>query len=288
MMTRFLPYTLILLLTLSLPVLANRFANVEINATPLADNLYMLTGSGGNMAALVTDSEVILIDAQFAELADKINAKLVELSAGKALGTLINTHLHADHVNGNSALKPKRIIAHVNVLKRLSADESFPRSGLPGETFETQLSLNFNGQKVRLEYLPPSHTDGDIIVWFEGKNVVHMGDMMFEGRFPFIDLNNGGSVRGYIANVAYVLDQIDDKTIVVPGHGQLTDKAGLQRFHQMMVTTLAIVEQQQAKGLTNEQIVEAGLGAEWANWHWNFITEQRWINTLLQAEPLTL
>ncbi|HAW92864.1 TPA: MBL fold metallo-hydrolase [Candidatus Azambacteria bacterium] len=286
-MFRLQPLTLLLLLFLSLPALANRFANVEINATPLADNLYMLTGSGGNMAALVTANQVILIDAQYAELADKINAKLAELSDGKTLGTLINTHMHGDHVNGNSALMPTRIIAHANVLKRLTADASFPRSGLPTETFTKQLNLNLNGQALRLEYLPPSHTDGDIIVWFEGKNVVHMGDMLFEGRFPFIDLNNGGSVRGYIANVAYVINQIDDETKVVPGHGQLTDKAGLQRFHQMMVATLAQVEQQQAKGLSNEQIIAAGLGEQWKNWHWNFITEQRWITTLLQAEPLT-
>lgn len=286
-MPRLYPYALLLVLFLSLPALANRFANVEIKATPLADNLYMLTGSGGNMAALVTDKEVILIDAQYAELADKINAKLSELSAGKQLGTLINTHMHGDHVNGNSALMPKRIIAHDNVLTRLTADTAFPRTGLPTETFSKQLSLSGNGQTVRLEYLPPSHTDGDIIVWFEQDNVVHMGDMLFEGRFPFIDLNNGGSVRGYIANVAYVLRVIDEQTKVVPGHGELTDKAGLQRFHQMMVKTLALVEQQQAKGLSSEQIVAAGLGDEWLNWHWNFITEERWINTLLQAEPIT-
>lgn len=286
-MPRLQPCTLILFFVLSLPVLANRFANVEINATPLADNLYMLTGSGGNMATLITDKEVILIDAQFAELADKINAKLTELSQGKTLGTLINTHLHADHVNGNSALMPKRIIAHANVLKRLTADQAFPRAGLPTETFTKQLTLNLNGQHVRLEYLPPSHTDGDIIVWFEDKNVLHMGDMLFAGRFPFIDLESGGSVRGYIANVAYVISQIDDATKVIPGHGELTDKAGLMRFHQMMVKTLALVEQQRAKGLSNEQIVAAGLGAEWQSWHWNFITEQRWINTLLQAEPVT-
>jgi cyclase len=117
--------------------------------------------------------------------------------------------------------------------------------------------------------------------------VVHMGDMLFEGRFPFIDLTNGGSVRGYIANVAYVISVINEQTKVVPGHGELTDKAGLQRFHQMMVKTLALVEQQQAKGLSSEQIVAAGLGDEWLNWHWNFITEERWINTLLQAELIT-
>ena len=87
--------------------------------------------------------------------------------------------------------------------------------------------------------------------------------------------------------MAYVINQIDDETKVVPGHGQLTDKAGLQRFHQMMVATLAQVEQQQAKGLSNEQIIAAGLGEQWKNWHWNFITEERWITTLLQAEPLT-
>ncbi|KKO44427.1 Zn-dependent hydrolase [Arsukibacterium ikkense] len=286
-MPRLLPYTLILLLLLSLPALANRFANVEIKATPLADNLFLLTGSGGNMAALVTAQEVILIDAQFAELADKINAKLTEISDGKALGTLINTHLHADHVGGNSALMPKRIIAHDNVLTRLTADPAFPRSGLPTETFSKQLSLHVGGRKIRLEYLPPSHTDGDVIVWFEDSNVLHMGDMLFEGRFPFIDLNNGGSVRGYIANIAYVIDLIDDDTKVIPGHGELTDKAGLQRFYQMMLQTLAQVEQQQAKGLNAEQIVAAGLGEQWQSWHWNFITEQRWINTLLQAEPLT-
>jgi cyclase len=280
-------YALLLVLFLSLPALANRFANVEIKATPLADNLFMLTGSGGNMAALVTEKDVILIDAQYAELADKINAKLSELSAGKKLGTLINTHMHGDHVNGNSALKPKRIIAHENVLTRLTADAEFPRTGLPTETFSKQLSLRVNGQTVRLEYLPPSHTDGDIIVWFEQDNVVHMGDMLFEGRFPFIDLTNGGSVRGYIANVAYVISVINEQTKVVPGHGELTDKAGLQRFHQMMVKTLALVEQQQAKGLSSEQIVAAGLGDEWLNWHWNFITEERWINTLLQAELIT-
>jgi cyclase len=280
-------YALLLVLFLSLPALANRFANVEIKATPLADNLFMLTGSGGNMAALVTEKDVILIDAQYAELADKINAKLSELSAGKKLGTLINTHMHGDHVNGNSALMPKRIIAHENVLTRLTADAEFPRTGLPTETFSKQLSLRVNGQTVRLEYLPPSHTDGDIIVWFEQDNVVHMGDMLFEGRFPFIDLTNGGSVRGYIANVAYVISVINEQTKVVPGHGELTDKAGLQRFHQMMVKTLALVEQQQAKGLSSEQIVAAGLGDEWLNWHWNFITEERWINTLLQAELIT-
>jgi glyoxylase-like metal-dependent hydrolase (beta-lactamase superfamily II) len=179
---------------------------------------------------------------------------------------------------------PKRIIAHANVLKRLSADEKFPAAGLPTETFTKELSLNINGQKLRLEYLPPSHTDGDIIVWFEDKNVVHMGDMLFEGRFPFIDLNNGGSVRGYINNVAYVISQIDAETKVVPGHGELTNKAGLERFHQMMVATLAQVQKQQNAGLSNEQIVAAGLGDEWKNWHWNFITEERWINTLLQAE----
>lgn len=286
-MLRLQPYALLLLFVISLPVLANRFANVDINATPLADNLYMLTGSGGNMAALVTAQEVILIDAQFAELADKINAKLSQLSDGKTLGTLINTHLHADHVGGNSALMPKRIIAHDNVLTRLTADSAFPRAGLPTETFSKQLSLNFNGQRIRLEYLPPSHTDGDVVVWFDDSNVLHMGDMLFAGRFPFIDLNNGGSVRGYIANIAYIIELINEDTKVIPGHGELTDKAGLQRFHQMMVQTLAQVEQQQAKGLTSEQIVAAGLGEQWQSWHWNFITEQRWINTLLQAEPLT-
>ena len=131
--------------------------------------------------------------------------------------------------------------------------------------------------------MPVSHTDGDLVVWFKEANVLHMGDLFFADRFPFIDLKSGGSVAGYISNVKLLLSQIDDKTRLVPGHGDLMDKAGLQRFLTMMEQTLSEVNALKAQGKTEDQIVAQGLSAQWKSWSWNFITEERWIRTLFQA-----
>ncbi|MEO3678013.1 MBL fold metallo-hydrolase [Rheinheimera sp. FR7-31] len=276
--------TLALLLAVA-PLHADRFKDVQVQDTKLTENLYMLTGAGGNMATVIAGEKVLLVDSQYAELADKIKAKLTELGAGSGVTTLVNTHLHGDHVGGNSQLAAGvDIIAHHNVLSRLAQDSKFPRNGLPTITFKEQLKLNLGGQTIRLDYLPPSHTDGDIVVWFEEANVVHFGDLLFEGRFPFIDTNNGGSVKGYIENTRQLIGMLNEQTRVIPGHGQLTDKAGVQRSLDMMQATLAIVQGYKAAGMTEQQAVEKGLGEQWKSWHWNFITEERWIKTLYQAD----
>ena len=277
--------TMLALLLAAAPLQADRFKTVQVEETKLADNLYMLSGAGGNMATLLTGDTVLLVDSQYAELADKIKAKLIQLGAANGVTTLVNTHLHGDHVGGNSALAASvDIIAHHNVLSRLLQDSKFPRNGLPGITFSDQLTLHLNGQAVRLQYMPPSHTDGDIVVWFEHANAVHLGDLLFEGRFPFIDTSNGGSVKGYIENTTSLIGMLNAQTKVIPGHGQLTDKAGVQRSLDMMQATLAIVQGYKAAGLTEQQAVEKGLGPQWQSWHWNFITEQRWIKTLYHAD----
>ncbi|MEO3864072.1 MBL fold metallo-hydrolase [Rheinheimera fenheensis] len=276
--------TLALLLAVA-PLHADRFKDVQVQDTKLTENLYMLTGAGGNMATVIAGEKVLLVDSQYAELADKIKAKLTELGAGSGVTTLVNTHLHGDHVGGNSQLAAGvDIIAHHNVLSRLAQDSKFPRNGLPTITFKEQLKLDLGGQTIRLDYLPPSHTDGDIVVWFEEANVVHFGDLLFEGRFPFIDTNNGGSVKGYIENTRQLIGMLNEQTRVIPGHGQLTDKAGVQRSLDMMQATLAIVQGYKAAGMTEQQAVEKGLGEQWKSWHWNFITEERWIKTLYQAD----
>lgn len=273
------------LLLIAAPLQADRFKDVQVEETKLTENLYMLSGAGGNMATLIAGDKVVLVDTQYAELAEKIKAKLQQLSANKSLTMLINTHLHGDHVGGNSVLAADiDIIAHNNVLSRLSQDEKFPRSGLPKTTFSDQLTLHLNGQTVRLDYMPPSHTDGDIVVWFEQANAVHFGDLLFEGRFPFIDVSNGGSVKGYIANTRTLIAMLNNQTKVIPGHGQLTDKAGVQRSLDMMEATLAIVQGYKAAGMTEQQAVDKGLGEQWQSWHWNFITEERWIKTLYHAD----
>lgn len=280
-----LSWLLLLAVLVAVPAVADRYKDVQIESVQLADNLYMLTGAGGNMAALTGDDGVLLIDAQFAELAEKIKARLHQLSGGKALTTLVNTHMHGDHVGGNRALAAKaNIIAHENAYIRLQRNSEFPKEGLPKTTFTEQLKLRLNGHTVLLQYMPPSHTDGDIVVWFEDANIVHMGDLLFADRFPFIDTSNGGSVSGYIDNVTSLIALMNEETQVIPGHGNLTDRAGVERFLDMLLRTLSYVQQHKSQGLTELQVVELGLGDEWKNWHWNFITEERWIKTLYNAD----
>ena len=277
--------TLLALLLTAAPLKADRFKDVQVQDTKLTENLYMLSGAGGNMATVIAGDKVLLVDSQYAELADKIKAKLRDLGAVSGVTTLINTHLHGDHVGGNRQLAAGvDIIAHHNVLSRLAADSKFPREGLPTVTFKEQLKLTLGGQTIRLDYLPPSHTDGDIVVWFEQANVVHFGDLLFEGRFPFIDTNNGGSVKGYIENTRKLISMLDEQTRVIPGHGKLTDKAGVQRSLDMMQATLAIVQGHKSAGLSEQQAVNKGLGEQWKSWHWSFITEERWIKTLYHAD----
>lgn len=271
------------LLLCSSVALANRFADVQVNTTPLKDSVYMLTGAGGNMAAVATSDGVLLIDSQYAELADKIRATLKTLSPAE-LTTLINTHMHGDHVGGNAALAANaNIIAHANVKTRLSSDNNFDRAGLPKTTISEKTTINHHGVEMVLEPMPASHTDGDLLIWFPKQNIVHMGDLMFQGRFPFVDTNNGGNVQQYIENTRYVISKIDEQTQVIPGHGELTNKAGLQKELAMLEQTLALVTAAKQQGVSEAELIAKGLGDEFKAWHWNFITEERWIKTLYQA-----
>lgn len=263
--------------------LADRFKDTEIVSTELTEHIYLLTGAGGNMAAVTSADGTLLIDSQYAELADKIGTALTTLKA-VPLTTLINTHMHGDHVGGNAALAADaNIIAHKNVLVRLTNNEAFPKAGLPKTTIEQKTSLQHGTIELVLEPMPASHTDGDILIWFPQYNIVHMGDLLFAGRFPFIDTANGGNVAQYIENTRTVLERIDDATKVIPGHGELTNKAGLAKQLAMLEQTFAAVKAQKAAGLSEQQVIAEGLGEQWQSWHWNFITEERWIKTLYSA-----
>lgn len=275
--------TAAVLLFSSASALADRFKDIEITATPLAKDIYMLTGSGGNMAAVAHADGVLLIDSQYAELSDKIRAKLKTLSQAE-LTTLINTHMHGDHVGGNAALAANaNIIAHKNVQLRLTNNPNFDPAGLPKTTIEQNTPLQHGDTSLLLQPMPASHTDGDILIWFPEHNIVHMGDLLFQGRFPFVDTSNGGDLKQYIENTRYVLSKIDDNTQVIPGHGELTNKAGLAAELSMLEQTLAQVQAMRDQGLSEEQMIEQGLGEAFKSWHWNFITEARWIRTLYQA-----
>lgn len=260
----------------------DRFKDVTITSQKLTENAYMFTGSGGNIGVSTGIDGILIIDDQFAPLADKISATLNEIQAGKPK-YVINTHYHGDHTGGNAHFGEQGIIfAHHNVLKRLSAKEGTPKAALPVVTYSKDVSIRFNNDTLTLKHMGPGHTDGDSVVFWENDNLVHMGDLFFKDRFPYVDLNGGGSVIGYRDNVAKALTMMDKQTQVIPGHGELANKNDLMKFKHMLDDSINWMKKKLTQGKTLEQIQAEGVPAKWKDWSWNFITEEKWINTLYQ------
>jgi cyclase len=263
------------------------FSNVEIKTIPVAKNIYMLQGAGGNIGVSVGAEGVLIVDDQFAPLADKITAALKQLNPGK-LKFILNTHHHGDHTGGNAQLgRDAHIVAHTNARKRLGGDHPEGKEGLPIITFDDSLSIHFNGEEIKVMHVPPAHTDNDSIIHFTGANVIHFGDTFFSGRFPNIDLNGGGSVRGYIKNVAAAIEKTPPDAKLIPGHGPLSGLKELKEFHEMLVETAAVVQKAIDDGKTLEQTKAAGLPARWKSWAAPSLGEVRWIEILyngLQAK----
>ncbi|WP_231517816.1 MBL fold metallo-hydrolase [Alteromonas stellipolaris] len=262
----------------------DRFEKVEIEATALKGSVHMLTGMGGNIGVSAGDDGILIIDDQFAPLAEKIAAALGELGSDKPK-YVINTHYHGDHTGSNAFFhshKGATILAHDNVRFRLANDEKVSPDALPAITYENGIKLHFNGETIHIMHLESGHTDGDSIVWFEQPDVMHTGDLFFNGVFPFIDLKSGGSVKGYIESVKQVMAKIDDDTVLIPGHGALSNKAEYTTFLAMIEETFAFVKAQKAQGKSLEAITEAGLDSQWDKWAWSFISEPKWIATLYE------
>lgn len=258
--------------------------NVEIKTYPVAKNIYMLEGQGGNIGVSVGEDGILIIDDQFAPLAEKIRAALKKLDNGK-LKFLLNTHVHGDHTGGNAKFGTEAtIIAHENTRKRLlKGPTTMPKEGLPIITFDDSLSVHFNGEDIRAKYYPAGHTDTDIVIFFPGANVVHMGDLMVNGKFPFIDLVNGGSFEGYLKNVTEIMNSLPADVKIIPGHGPLANMDDLRKFHEMLVGTSDYVKQQAAAGKTKEQIMEGGLPEKWKSWDGGFVGTGRWIAAIMQS-----
>ncbi len=263
-------------------VLANDgFAKVEIKAQEVRQNVYMLTGAGGNIGALVGTDGILLVDDQFEPLAAKIEKAVFALTEeNKKVTYVVNTHYHGDHTGSNVYFsKSASVIAHENVRKRLSVKS---KQGLPVITYQGGVKLHLNDQTVDVQHLSSGHTDGDSVIYFKQANVWHLGDLFFESRFPYVDLNSGGTVDGYIANLETILAKMNDDALVIPGHGELTDKAGLAKQLSMIKKTKAEVDKMKQSNMTLEQALAKGLSKEWQNWSWVFITEEKWITTLYQ------
>ena len=255
---------------------ADRFADVVVTAEPVSGSVHMLTGAGGNIGVSVGADGTLIIDDQYAPLADRIQAALDGLGGGKPK-LILNTHIHGDHIGGNAHFGATgTIIAHDNVRIRLLEGDP-ERSALPLVTYAERITVHFNDETIELIHLPAGHTDGDSVVWFSTANVIHMGDLLVVDRFPYVDVGSGGSVRGYMRNLSTVLEMVPDDVRVIPGHGPLTDKAAIASSLDMIRATRQIVADAVAEGLSEDAIVEQGLGEEWAS----YVNEDRWIRNLL-------
>ncbi len=275
----------------SSPTAARDFSTVEIKATHVGGNVHMLVGAGGNIGVSVGDDGILIVDDQFAPLADKIRAALGELNKGK-LRFVLNTHWHGDHTGGNPKFgEEATIIAHDNVRKRLSGElrtrgrEStpLPKEGLPVITFAESLTVHFNDEEIDVIHFPSGHTDGDSVVFFKESNVVHMGDLFFNGSFPFVDLASGGDVEGYLRNVKAIAERLPAGVKIIPGHGQLATRSDVTANIRMLTETVEIVRQRMSANQTLDQARHAGLPAEWDDWGKGFIKTDRWIETIYRS-----
>ncbi len=264
------------------------FSKVTIKSTPVAGKIHMLEGAGGNIGVSVGSDGLLIVDDQFAPLADKIRAALKGLSQGD-LAFVLNTHWHFDHTGGNESFGPEAtIIAHDNVRKRMEKGqmifgEAIPPAApkaLPVVTFGESVSIHFNGEEIRVLHYPHGHTDGDSVIFFTGSNVVHMGDDYFAGRFPFVDLESGGSLAGLTENIEKILGQMPADVKIIPGHGPLSTKTDLQGYLAMLKETTAHVRQRIDAGKDLKAIQAEGLPEKWKEWGSGFIKTEDWITLI--------
>lgn len=267
------------------------FSKAEIKTEKAAGSVYVLYGVGGNIGVSAGPDGVLIVDDQFSPLADKIRAALKPLSPGQ-LRFVLNTHFHFDHTHANPIFgREALIVAHTNVRRRLSTDvvvlgtpyKALPKEGLPVVTYDTTVSLHFNGEEIRVVHFPAGHTDGDSIIFFTGSNVIHMGDDFFAGRFPFIDLDNGGSVEGLTRNVAEVIAKAPAGVKIIPGHGPLSTIEDLRAYHSMLVETTELVRARLRSGRTLEQAKAEGLPDKWEEWGTGFIKTGDWIEIIYKS-----
>jgi cyclase len=264
----------------------DKWADTKITSQPVSGSVHMLKGMGGNIGISAGPEGILIIDDQFAPLAKKIAVAIGEI-AQTPMKYVVNTHYHGDHTGSNAyftEVKGSTIFAHDNVRKRLVNKKEHTHSELPVVTYQQGITFHFNGDTINVMHMPAGHTDSDSVVWFEKANVLHPGDLFFEGRFPYIDLDGGGTVTGYITNVTKLISMLKEDTKIIPGHGSLATKSDYQKALDMLVDTAAIVKNMRAKGISVEDAVKQGLGEKYKAWAWNFITEEKWIHTLYKGQ----
>lgn len=296
MKTRTLALALPLAVLYGVPAAAQAdLSAVEIKAEKVADGLYMLTGSGGNLGLSVGEDGAYLIDDQYAPLTGKILAAIKELTP-EPVRFVVNTHYHGDHTGGNENMGEAGalLVAHENVRRRMAAGtfmkafnrqvEPAPAGALPVVTFTDAVTFHWNGEEIRVFFVGPAHTDGDSIIHFVKADVFHMGDTLFNGMYPFIDVSGGGRVDGIIAAADRVLKVASEKTRIIPGHGPLATKADLQVYRDMLVEVRDRVAKLKAEGKTGEEVVATKPTADFdEKWGGGFMKPDVWVGLVYES-----
>jgi glyoxylase-like metal-dependent hydrolase (beta-lactamase superfamily II) len=259
----------------------------EFKLIPAAGQVSMLTGAGGNIGVMVGDDGILMIDTQFAQYEKPIRETIAKIAEG-APQYVVNTHWHGDHVGGNLAFGAEGVlVAHEKVRSRMKKGAGERKPAMPKElpviTYTDGLTIHWNDEDVRLVHFPLGHTDGDTVVFFSDSKVVHLGDLMFNGMFPFIDLESGGDVRGYYQTSQSLTAMLGDDIKIIPGHGKLATLKDLQAQAEMLRECIEIMELRIANGLSEEDAVEAGLPQKYASWSWSFIPTEKWLATLYKG-----
>lgn len=255
-------------------IVAQDFDNIEISVTPVRDNIYMLQGSGGNIGVSIGDDGTLIIDDQFAPLSDKIAAAIGELT-DQPVSFVVNSHFHYDHSDGNENFgrAGAYIVAHDNARRRMETtqisasgrvQEPYEPVGLPTITFLDEMRFYFNGDSVDIVSTGVGHTDGDAQVFFRGANVIHTGDMFVRYGLPFIDTSNGGTLDGMIEAIWRLAALVNDDTIIIPGHGQLSSRSDLLDYHDMLKVIRGNLIRARAQGQNSQQMIASEPAAGYA------------------------
>jgi cyclase len=293
-MRKFAVFAFALLLTTVLTTAQDQdFSKVQIKVTKVAGSIYMLEGAGGNIGASVGEDGIVVVDDEYAPLAEKIQAALKGIT-DKPVRFIINTHYHGDHTGGNTFFqKEAPVIAHDNVRKRLEQggtagnlgsvsmdNKPAAKDALPILTFDHDVTVHLNGEDIRALHFPSGHTDGDSIIFFPKSNVVHMGDDFVRYGFPFIDLSAGGSVEGMIAALEEVVPKLPPDVKVIPGHGDVANLDDVRTYVKMLIDTRAVVEKGVHQGKTLDQLKQDKVLEPWKKWSGDFISSDAFIETL--------
>jgi len=257
----------------------------KITITPVVGPVYMLQGGGGNIGVVADPAGVFMIDAMDESVAGQIRDAVRSLPGGDHIRVLVNTHWHFDHTGGNNTLgRGATIIAHENVRALLAKDQTLfrpikalPEAALPNVTFSDKLMAYAGGQAIRLVHYPHAHTGGDTVVFIDALKVVHMGDMFFNGLFPFLDVDHGGDIDNWVKDLDAILPGLPADAKVIPGHGALAGVSELKAFRQMLHDSAELVRGQIKQGKTLEQIKAAGVPDNMAPWTKGFLNAGQWL-----------